>query len=263
MQRRTWKEWLKRAVLPSAFATIGAGEDGRAYAMRYGVPAPRALSLIHVIDVEHFASGRDQAWEDRDQIRTRLGLKSITFIYVGRLWWGKGIGYLLEAFDEVQRRSASEVSLLLVGDGPEETRLRQICRDRRISNVVFAGFHQKPELPYYYAAADVFVFPTIGDPYGLVVDEAMACSLPVISTSAAGEIHDRVEECVNGYIVPPEDSAILADRMLRLASNPALRERMGKASFEKIAGHTPERWAKDFEQIIESLLKGGEPIKVE
>jgi glycosyltransferase involved in cell wall biosynthesis len=254
VQRRTWKEWLKRIVLPSAPTTIGAGEDGRGYAMRYGVPAHRALSLIHVIDVEHFASGRDKAWRERDQIRTQLGLKSTTFIYVGRLWWGKGICYLLEAFSEVQRRTEVEVSLLLVGDGPEEIRLRQICQEHDIRNVVFAGFHQKPELPRYYAVADVFVFPTLGDPYGLVVDEAMACSLPVISTSAAGEIRDRVEEGVNGYIVSPEDSALLADRMLQLARDPGLRERMGKVSAEKIAGHTPVRWAEDFEQIVNSIV---------
>jgi len=256
VQRRTWKEWLKRAVLPSAFVTIGAGEDGRTYAMRYGVPAHRALSLIHVIDVEHFASGRSKVWEERDLIRTQLGLKSTTFIYVGRLWWGKGINYLLEAFDEVQRRAAGEVSLLLVGDGPEEIRLRQICQERGIRNIVFAGFHQKPEMPRYYASADVFVFPTLGDTYGLVVDEAMACSLPVISTSAAGEIRDRIEEGVNGYIVPPEDSAVLADRMFKLASAPELRERMGKVSAEKIAGRTPVRWAEDFEKIVNVILNG-------
>ena len=254
VQRRTWKEWLKRKVLPSAPITIGAGEDGRAYAMRYGVPSHSALSLIHVIDVEHFASGRRKAWEERELIRTQLGLKSTTFIYVGRLWWGKGINYLLEAFCEVQRRAAGEVSLLLVGDGPEEICLRQICQERGIRNVVFAGFHQKPEMPRYYATADVFVFPTLGDTYGLVVDEAMACSLPVISTSAVGEIRDRVEDGVNGYIVQPEDSAALTDRMLQLARDPDLRERMGKISADKIAGRTPERWAEDFEQIVGSIL---------
>jgi glycosyltransferase involved in cell wall biosynthesis len=82
----------------------------------------------------------------------------------------------------------------------------------------------------------------------------MACSLPVISTSAAGEIRDRVEEGINGYIVPPEDSGALADRMLHLVNNPELRQRMGKVSAEKVAGHTPERWAEDFEKIVYRLV---------
>lgn len=122
-------------------------------------------------------------------------------------------------------------------------------------NAKGAGFRQKPEVPRLYAASDVFVFPTLGDPYGLVVDEAMACSLPVVSTSAAGEIRDRIEDGVNGYIVPPEDSSALADRMLGLAGDRALRERMGEESARKVSGHTPEKWAEDFEAVVFDLLR--------
>jgi len=82
----------------------------------------------------------------------------------------------------------------------------------------------------------------------------MACGLPVISTSAAGEIRDRVEEGVNGYIVPPEDSAALAGAMHALAEDAALRIRMGAVSAQKIQGHTPEKWAVDFERIVQILL---------
>jgi glycosyltransferase involved in cell wall biosynthesis len=254
VQRRPWKEWLKRRVLPSALATIVPGEDARAYAMHYGVPAHRTLSLMQVIDLDHYASGRSKASGERDRIRIQLGLKGTTFMYAGRLWRGKGINYLLEAFSRVERQAAGEVSLLILGDGPDEIPLRHTCQERAIRNVVFAGFHQKADMPRYYAIADVFVFPTLGDPYGLVVDEAMACSLPVISTSSAGEIRDRIEEGVNGYIVPPGDSALLADRMLQLANDLALRERMGRASAEKIAGRTPERWAENFEQIVSDMI---------
>jgi glycosyltransferase involved in cell wall biosynthesis len=155
----------------------------------------------------------------------------------------------------VQRECTEEVSLLLLGDGPEEAQLRRACADRGIENVVFAGFKQKPELPRYYAMADVFVFPTLGDPYGLVVDEAMACGLPVISTSAAGEIRDRIEDGVNGYIVPPEDVVTLSERMLYLAKNSDLRSRMGDASSYKIQGRTPEKWAEQFERLVWATLK--------
>ena len=217
-------------------------------------PQERIFFATHTIDIPHFETACERGREERDALRRELGLEGTTFIYVGRLWWGKGINYLLEAFEAVQRQSAAPVSLLLVGDGPEEVTLRQACAERGIRNVVFAGFQQKPDLPRYYALADVFVFPTLGDPYGLVVDEAMACGLPVISTSAAGEIRDRVEEGVNGYIVPPEDSAALAGAMRTLAQDAALRERMGAVSAQKIQGHTPEQWAEDFERIVRRLL---------
>jgi glycosyltransferase involved in cell wall biosynthesis len=142
----------------------------------------------------------------------------------------------------------------MVGDGPDEPRLQERCRTDGIENVVFAGFQQKPVVPRFYAASDVFVFPTLGDPYGLVVDEAMACSLPVISTTSAGEIRDRIEDGINGYIVPPENSAVLLDRMEMLARDAAMRTRMGEISAARIEGHTPDRWARDLERAVAAMM---------
>lgn len=254
VRRRAWKDAIKRIIFPRVDATFGSGEESRAFAMRYGTPSERASILRHSIDVAHFTNGRTDALQERERIRQELGLRGVTFIYVGRLWWGKGLDHLLDALGEFQSRREVEASLLIVGDGLEEARLRERCRRERLRNIVFAGFRQKPELPHYYAASDVFVFPTLGDPYGLVVDEAMACSLPVISTSAAGEIQDRIEEGVNGYIVPPGNSTALCERMERLARNAELRLNMGKASAQKISGHTPEQWAKDFERAVAQIL---------
>ncbi len=255
VKRARWKDAVKRVIFPKLDATLGSGEDSRAFAMRYGISSEKAMCLPHSIDVIHYAEGSAQARLERDFLRSDMGLEGIVFIYVGRFWWGKGIIHLLDAFEQVQNQSEFAVSLLLVGDGPGEGELKQQCVDRGIKNVLFAGFKQKPDLPAFYAMSDVFVFPTLGDPYGLVVDEAMACSLPVISTSSAGEIRDRIEDGINGYIVPPENGPALAERMLELTRNAELRERMGACSYEKIKGHTPERWAEDFEGTIFHLLQ--------
>jgi glycosyltransferase involved in cell wall biosynthesis len=75
----------------------------------------------------------------------------------------------------------------------------------------------------------------------MVIDETMACLMLVISTSTTGEIRDRIEDGTNGYIVAPQDSNALADRMLLLAADPQLRARMGAISAKEIAIHTPER----------------------
>ena len=254
VHRTRLKEAIKRWLFPKVDALITVGVDGSSFCRRYGAHERKIFFAPHVIDVVHYSDGAKRARVQREALRRDLQMLGTTYIYVGRLWWGKGINILLDAFESVQSQCEDAVSLLLVGDGPEETKLKQTCVERNIRNVIFAGFKQKPELPRYYAMADVFVFPTLGDPYGMVVDEAMACSLPIISTSAAGEIRGRVEDGINGYIVPPEDSVALAERMLYLSREPQLREQMGKASAEKIAGHTPKRWAQDFEKIISTLL---------
>ena len=260
VKRRWWKEAIKRSLFRRVDGVETPGSQAAEYAKKYNAPEDKIFHARHTVDIEHFLAGRAAALPEREQFRAQQGLKGVTFVYVGRLWWGKGVNYLLDGFAEVQRRlGGSEVSLLLLGDGADEEKLREQCRLNGIRNVIFAGFKQKPELPRYFVAADVFVFPTLGDPYGLVVDEAMACSLPIISTSEAGEIRDRVDEGVNGYVVPARDSQALADRMEQVARSPEGRNRMGAASFEKIKDHTAEGWAKDFEYAIEQVVQQSRP----
>jgi glycosyltransferase involved in cell wall biosynthesis len=256
VRRHAWKELLKRKLFSAADGVFTPGPDGRSFALRYGAAPERVYRVPQVIDVEHYRKGHTAAQRDRTVRRGKVGLRGITFLYVGRLWSGKGISYLLEAFGQLQQSIDQEVSLLLVGDGVDETALRDFSQELKLQNVVFAGFRQKPELPRWYSLADVFVFPTLGDPYGLVVDEAMACSMPVITTTEAGEIAERVKDGVNGYVVPPEDSSALAERMEYLASDPDLRVRMGAAGYEQIHHQTPTCWAEAFEEAVDRLCRG-------
>jgi glycosyltransferase involved in cell wall biosynthesis len=253
VRRRRWKEVVKTRVFRRADGIITAGRDGRAFALRYGAAPQRIHIVRHVVDSVGFAEEVTKARFERDQIRADLGLAGVVFVYVGRLWRGKGIDDLLEAYRTLDREFPGDTSLLMVGDGPDEARILTTARSAGIA-VKLAGFHQRPDLPRMYAASDVFVFPTLGDPYGLVVDEAMAGGLPVISTTAAGEIRDRVLDGANGFLVPPNEPSALASAMRRLVVEPGLRVEMGARSMELISDHTPDSWAQAFEQAVGAIL---------
>jgi glycosyltransferase involved in cell wall biosynthesis len=251
--RHRWKEALKSAVLPRADAILTPGKDGTAFAARYGVRHNRIFRVPHVIDDRRYQVGREMTSAARTRLRSELDVQGVTFIYVGRLMLGKGLMYLLEAFAKLQESHAGRAALVLVGDGPDEALIRE--RAKALSgNVVFTGFRGAEQLPQLYAAADVFVFPTLGDTFGLVVLEAMACGLPIISTSATGEIRDRVQEGVNGFIISPCSVEQLLDRMTVLVRDPERRRRMGEASIAKVSGQTPYLWAEAFEQAVEQIL---------
>jgi glycosyltransferase involved in cell wall biosynthesis len=252
VKRRAWKEQLKRVMFARADGILTPGLDGCEFAMRYGARWEQIFYLPYFVDFPRYADG--EVSEGRTRVRMSLGLRGVTFVYVGRLWHGKGLDTLLTAFGDVQRRVDGPTSLLIVGDGPEERRLRSACRANGLQNVAFAGFQQRDVLPDFYHAGDIFVFPTLGDTYGLVVDEAMCCSLPVISTTAAGEIRDRVEEGITGFLVPPGDRAALCSRMELLVRDPALRKAMGEAAAQKLKGQTLGRWAEEFERAVEAIL---------
>jgi len=252
--RRKWKEHVKSQIFPLVDAILVPGPDGRDYAMRYGVRGDRDFFVPHVVDVDAYRRSSAVDGAERDRIRNAYAIRGVTFIYVGRFLPGKGLKYLVVAFSKLQRESTTPITLLLVGTGDKEAELRKLCVDCGATNVVFAGYHGLDSLPSMYAAADVFVFPTLGDTFGLVVSEAMAFGLPVIATTAAGEIAGRVVKGINGFLVPPADSGALLERMRVLARDTELRHRMGKASLDKVADQTPNLWAEAFESAIDKIL---------
>jgi glycosyltransferase involved in cell wall biosynthesis len=252
VRRRRWKNVLKSQLFARTDAILTTGDDGRAFATRCGADPTRIHTLNYFAHYEYYATRAARLVSDRDRIRAELGLTGVTFLYVGRFWSGKGLDHLLDAYQELA--SDGDIHLLLVGDGMQEAHLRRRCRDERIPGVLFPGFSQREELVRFYAAADVFVFPTLGDPFGQVVGEAASCGLPIISTSAAGEIRARIKDGVSGYIVPPANSAALLDRMRRLAHDPDQRTRMGKEAASQTAGHTLDGWCREFEAIASKIL---------
>jgi glycosyltransferase involved in cell wall biosynthesis len=173
------------------------------------------------------------------------------FLYVGRLWKPKGLIPLIEAYREA-RRINGDISLLVVGDGPDEADIRSAAAG--IDGVTFRPFVQAPELPAVYAASDVLVFPTLGDPHGQVIEEAHAAGLPVVTTSAVGEVDVRVVDGVNGFVVPPGDTAALAQRMVELATDSGLRTVLGERGAARAAAWGHESYAPQIEEMARACL---------
>jgi glycosyltransferase involved in cell wall biosynthesis len=117
--------------------------------------------------------------------------------------------------------------------------------------VRFLGFMHREQLPELYALADGLIFPTHSDTWGLVVNEAMSCKLPVVATNVAGCVADLVQEDWNGFVVPPENPPLLAAAMNRLAADSELRRQMGAKSWELIQSYSPEAWAEGLVEAVQ------------
>jgi glycosyltransferase involved in cell wall biosynthesis len=120
--------------------------------------------------------------------------------------------------------------------------------------VHFAGFVHREDLPAFYALAEALIFPTHTDPWGLVVNEAMASGLPIITTSVAGCAADLVENGRNGFVVEPGAVDQLASAMDLLARNGEMRSRYAAHSREKISTHSPEACAEGLAAVAELLV---------
>lgn len=142
---------------------------------------------------------------------------------VGRLAVEKNLNVALAAFDAIRQQTPG-ARLVLVGDGPQRNALRQRCPD-----AVFAGMQCGEALAAHYASADVFLFPSVTETFGNVVVEAMASGLPVVAfdTAAAGM---HVCSGQNGYLAAVGDTATFVRAATDLATDAALRQRLGLAA---------------------------------
>lgn len=182
------------------------------------------------------------------QSRAALGMQGKQVVlYVGYFNSRKGLPTLLNAFQQVAQ---ADDRLVLVGDGPDKSMLQQQASgDGRI---LFPGYLEAAAKTSWYAAADLFVLPTLHDPWGLVVNEAMAFGLPIVTTEAAG-----CKELVqgNGRLVPPNDTPALAAALRDLLSDPGRRATMGQQSRALIAPYTVAAARDAFLAVIRNALE--------
>jgi glycosyltransferase involved in cell wall biosynthesis len=245
-------EFIKRRFLNLCTGFVVSGRSSWNYLKNLGIADQRIFTAPNAVDISLFSSLAEAARQGRVQRRGSPPLPSRYFFYVGRLVQPKGIFDLVEAYGQLDAKIRSLVGLVFVGDGSGRGELAERASKISPGTIQILGFAHREELPELYALADCFVFPTHSDPWGLVVNEAMACSLPVIVTSVAGCALDLVQDGCNGFVVAPSDPSRLAAAMARLAGDPGLRAKMGAKSRERVEAYSPATWAAG---MVEAVAK--------
>lgn len=236
-----WRRALKRLILPVLFRIperfFPAGIRQADYFMRYGVSQDRVRIAQMTVDVRSIMAQVDLCREKRES----TGNTPVTFLYVGRLEAYKGIQDLLDAFADLTRQG-EECHLVIVGDGG----MREVVKSAACSHrtIEYLGRLSGESLMQAYSQADVFVLPSHFEPWGLVVNEAMAAGLPVIATDRVGCVDDLVHEGRNGCIVPCSNPARLAGAMHIFIRQPEIMVAMGQASRQMISSWTIEDEAR-------------------
>jgi glycosyltransferase involved in cell wall biosynthesis len=245
-------ELLKRKFMRYCSAFVVPGKSSFEYVRKHGTREQEIFTAPNAVDIELFSAKAIVVREDDTRLRQALRLPPRFFLFVGRLVREKGVFDLISAYGRLSAELRSVVSLVLVGEGAAHD---ELVRRASVNpgRVQFAGFVHRDQLVGYYALAEIFVFPSYSDPWGLVVNEAMACGLPIIASDAAGCTADLVQDQGNGRVVHRGDVAQLASAMEELGQDPALRERMGNHSRERIFRYSPEACAAGLAEAALSL----------
>ena len=232
---------VKRRLIAGVDGVVVPGKASRDYARALGARADAVWVAPNAVDNQRYRSTST----DRSD---RIG--AVRVLFVGRLESEKGVLTLLDAWSALD----APAELSIVGTGSLRDRIAERVTTAAMPPVRLLGHQSRDELADRYAASDVFVFPSVSDPWGLVLNEAMAAGLPVVASSAAGAVADLVEHGRNGWVVEPWDAGALRDALSALIVDPSKRLRMGEESSAIIDGFTPGAWAKGMRDAVLGVL---------
>ncbi len=250
--RAAWKEKAKSLLLRGLFGwAIAGGAPHVRYLQALGFPLSRVKRFYDVVDNDGLA-------RQVELLRQASGsgggesapASSPYFLYIGRLAPEKNVAGLLAAW-EAYRAEGGSWPLVLVGDGPEGETLRaQAARSAYAAAIHFAGHTSSAALTRFFAFAGCFVLPSTREPWGLVVNEAMACGLPVLASTRCGCVEDLLREGITGWSFDPESTRELA---ALLATVQAMGQEewtaMRRRAREHIAHYSPARFAEEIAAI--------------
>ena len=157
---------------------------------------------------------------------------------------------LLRAVDSLQQRNV-QVSTILVGDGPQGTDIVDFVRSHNLQRVILPGFQILSDLPRFYAVTDMFVHPAIYESWGLSVNEAMACGLPVIASDRVGASYDLIRFGKTGLIYRAGDIDQLAACIEELCKNEEIRKTMGTNARNLV--HQSWNYEKSVSALLDAL----------
>jgi len=203
----------------------------RDFHIKLGATSDKIFIAHNIVDNEIFIRKSEMLRKNKRNLKIENNIENKKIIlFVGRLIEKKGIEYLIKAYKEL-KRDYDDICLIIVGDGPLKEELEIMCVANNINDVFFKGWASEDQTIFYYSISDLFVLPTLGDLCPLVINEAMACSLPIISTTAAGNSQDMILSGENGYTVFPKDIDQLYNGIKEIIVNDELRNAMSKKSF--------------------------------
>jgi glycosyltransferase involved in cell wall biosynthesis len=231
---------LRRLVLASLFRAAGAvlyiGQQNRRFYEWFGVPNDKLFFAPYGVDNAFFAERARAARANgrREILRARIGAgpDDVVLLVVGKLMGFKRPLDIVRAMAGLDRRAIA----VFVGDGELRPEVERELSATGVRGIV-TGFVNQSDLPEWYAAGDVAVLASDFEKWGLVVNEAMACGLPIVASDLVGCVPDLVREGESGAVFRACDPGALADALQPLVEQPALRAQLGNGARRLIAGY--------------------------
>lgn len=244
---------IKRQIYSNVDAVICPAPSHVRSFHSWGVEHDRIFFGLNVVDNAWYAQRALSARQQPQAAVRQIGLKPGFFLGVGRLVSKKNWTHLILAYYETLQQLCPLPPLVLVGDGPERQALEELIRRLRLDDRVFLhGFVSHTSLCRYFGVAGALILPSrFGETWGLVVNEAMACGLPVLVSNECGCAKTLVFEGKNGFTFDPNDRTSIRQSLRAFASlNTAERIRFGIESATIVSSWSLSRFVRGAQDAI-------------
>ena len=243
---------VRRWLLGNAAAVIGMGRQAREALEALGVPSARIFDAPNAHDHESFLAAR--AAIDPEAVRRTLaeglGCRDRIALVAGRLVPVKGIAPLLAAWERLPAKVRDDWTLLFVGSGPLASMIEEASAAEPDGAIVHVPELPPHELVEYYAASRLLIFASLADTWGLVVNEAFACGLPVLCSRYAGCADDLLRPGENGWLFDPTDPGGFVSALREALTAPDL-DRLSRGARDTAERFRPEAMAAGFRRAVE------------
>ena len=246
-----WRLVLRRSIASNIDAAITNSQAGKAY-----LSDVLKLKERYIFARPYQMPDKQALLNDEEAINLEIDkLDGPVFLFIGQAIYRKGISWLLEACALLEERGERDYSVVVVGDGEQRQIFAETAAGKPFADrIVWAGWGEYGSLGQYYQQADVFVFPTLEDIWGMVVLEAMLFEKPVLCSKWAGA-EELLEHGKSGFIFDPYQPEELAGYMQKIIQDPSLIQKMGERSKELIAFHTPKSAAEHLAGVVDAVLE--------
>ena len=261
-QSSSIRRFLRRLTIGGADACIASSNEARDAFLHYGATDRTVLTVPMPIEIERIHDEVCAIKQTAEHDSRRSRYPGPVLLSIGRLLDAKGYRLLLDLYGRVLAIHPN-VSLVLVGDGPDRAAYESLCRERSWKHVHFVGHVEPSSLSRYLALGDLFLFPTLSDTFGAVLSEAMAAELPVLSSTHAAATADLVRNRANGWVFDPRHPESGSDRVLEFLALPAAQQRtMGQAAYQAVCHTDVAPSADSMVRFLESIAHSHTSIGV-
>jgi glycosyltransferase involved in cell wall biosynthesis len=262
-RKLAFKKAFFEMLSPYVSGVLSVGDENAAYWGEYFGDRIPIFPCYYAVDNEFFQRECTAAAKHREEFRHSLGLEAgrPVILFAGKLTSRKRCGDLLEAYLKLLALGSAQAAqylppyLLVVGDGEQRAKLEQQASQAAPVDIRFLGFCNQSEMPRLYDLCNVFVLPSMEEPWGMAVNEAMNAGRPVVVSDQVGCHRNLVQPGKNGFVYPAGDTSALADSLRNVLMGDTGRE-MGIESLHIIDDYSFEQNLRGLRTALQALVPG-------